>query len=189
MSTAFLPRALAELEAQLDALRAAPKDRGALEMIVRRPATGEREELQHAELDLVQGLVGDNWLARGSAKTPDGKAHPEKQLNLMGARVVALLAQDRARWPLAGDQLYVDLDLSLDNLPPGSRLLLSEAVIEVTPPPHTGCAKFVERFGVDAMKFVNSPTGRALNLRGVNAKVVTPGRIRRGDAITVLSRP
>jgi hypothetical protein len=176
-------RVLSELEAHLDALRAAPKTDGVLEMIVRRPAVGEREELPEGELDLAQGLVGDNWLARGNDKTPDKKANPEKQLNLMGARVVQLLAGERSRWPLAGDQLYVDLDLSLANLPPGSRLRLGEAVIEVTPPPHTGCKKFVERFGVDAMKFVNSGVGRALNLRGVNAKVVQPGRIRRGERI------
>jgi hypothetical protein len=172
---------LAELEAQLPALRTAPRDGGALELIVRRPSTGVREVLEEAELDLVQGLVGDNWLARGSTSTPDGTAHPEKQLNIMGARVVALLAQDRSRWALAGDQLYLDLDLSLENLPPGTRLALGEAVIEITPPPHTGCKKFVERFGADAMRFVNSAMGRALNLRGVNAKVVKPGKIRRGD--------
>ena len=137
-------------------------------------------------MSLESGLVGDNWLQRGNTRTPDGRADPEKQLNLMGSRVVALLAQDKARWPLAGDQLYVDFDLSLANLPPGSRLAMGEAVIEVTPPPHTGCKKFVERFGVDAMKFVNSKVGRELNLRGVNAKVVTPGKIRRGDAVRAL---
>lgn len=157
-----------------------------LELIVRRPEVGVREVVEEAELSLESGLVGDNWLQRGNTRTPDGRADPEKQLNLMGSRVVALLAQDKARWPLAGDQLYVDFDLSLANLPPGSRLAMGEAVIEVTPPPHTGCKKFVERFGVDAMKFVNSKVGRELNLRGVNAKVVTPGKIRRGDAVRAL---
>lgn len=157
-----------------------------LELIVRRPEVGVREVVEEAELSLESGLVGDNWLQRGNTRTLDGRADPEKQLNLMGSRVVALLAQDKARWPLAGDQLYVDFDLSLANLPPGSRLAMGEAVIEVTPPPHTGCKKFVERFGVDAMKFVNSKVGRELNLRGVNAKVVTPGKIRRGDAVRAL---
>lgn len=182
----FPPQTLSELQLHLDALRRAPSERGVLEMIVRRPSNGQREVVEEGVLDLVQGLWGDNWLARGSDKTPDGKAHPEKQLNLMGARVVALLAQERSRWPLAGDQLYVDLDLSSKNLPPGSRLAIGEAVIEVTPPPHTGCKKFVERFGVDAMKFVNSPVGRELNLRGVNARVVQPGTIRRGDPVRKL---
>ncbi len=177
---------LEQLEAELPKLREAPRDVGTLELIARRPEVGTREVVDEAELDLAKGLVGDNWLQRGNTKTPDGKADPEKQLNLMGARVVALLAQDRSRWPLAGDQLYVDLDLSLTNLPPGTRLALGTAVIEVTPPPHTGCKKFVERFGVDAMKFVNSTVGRELNLRGVNAKVVQAGKVRRGDAVRVL---
>jgi MOSC domain-containing protein YiiM len=177
---------LEQLEAQLEALRAAPRDEGVLELIVRRPEVGLREVVEEAELTVERGLLGDNWLQRGNSKTPDGRADPEKQLNLMGARVVALLAQTRERWPLAGDQLYVDLDLSLANLPPGTRLALGEAVLEVTPPPHTGCKKFVERFGVDAMKFVNSKVGRELNLRGINARVVTPGKIRRGDPVRVL---
>jgi hypothetical protein len=172
---------LAELEAQLPVLRAAPRDDGALELIVRRPRVGEREVLEEGELDLAQGLWGDSWSSRPSTSSADGGPHPEKQLNIMGARVAALLAQERARWPLAGDQLYLDLDLSLENLPPGTRLALGEAVIAITAPPHTGCKKFVERFGVDAMKFVNSKLGRALNLRGVNARVVQPGKIRRGD--------
>ena len=174
-------KTLAELQAEIESLRAAPRDAGELELISRRPATGEREVLEECELDLVQGLVGDNWLARGNSKTPDGKANPEMQITLMGSRIVALLAGEQSRWTLAGDQFFVDLDLSAANLPPGSRLALGEAVIEITAPPHTGCKKFVERFGVDGMKFVNSPVGRELNLRGVHAKVVTPGRVRRGD--------
>ncbi len=172
---------LPELEAGLDHIRQSPSDEGPLELIVRRPETGEREVLEAAELDLEQGLVGDNWKTRGSRSTPDGSAHPEMQLNVMNARVVALVAQARDRWPLAGDQLYVDLDLSEANLPPCTQLELGSAVIEVTAMPHTGCKKFVERFGVDAMKFVNSPLGRQLNLRGINARVVQAGQIRQGD--------
>ena len=130
---------------------------------------------------MADGLVGDNWRTRGNPATADGAADPEMQLNIMNARVAALVAGSRERWPLAGDQLYLDLDLSVANLPPGTRLRLGEALLEVTPPPHTGCRKFVSRFGKDAMKFVNSRLGRQLNLRGINAKVVAPGVVRVGD--------
>ena len=170
-----------ELEAGLGDIRRSPKDEGVLELIVRRPSVGERESLTEGELDVVQGLVGDTWSTRGSRRSKDGLAHPEMQINIMNARVIALVAQARERWHLAGDQLFVDLDLSLENLPPGTRLAVGSAVIEVTPEPHTGCEKFVSRFGVDAMKFVNSPLGRQLNLRGINAKVVQPGVIRVRD--------
>ena len=175
-----------ELEAGLDQIRRAPQDKGVLEMIVRRPRTNEREVLQEGELTLQDGLVGDNWRTRGNPNTADGSAHPDMQLNIMNARVIALLAQDKERWQLAGDQLYIDLDLSTENLPPGSRLAVGSAVIEVTAEPHTGCQKFVQRFGVDAMKFVNSPLGRQLNLRGINARVVRGGPIRVGDRVTKL---
>ena len=170
-----------ELEAGLDAIRQAPVDEGVLELIVRRPAIGVREVLEAGELDLAQGLVGDTWHLRGSSRTADGSPHPDMQLNIMSTRAVALVAQDRERWPLAGDQLFIDLDLSDRNLPAGTRLALGSAVIEITPQPHTGCQKFVARYGLDAMKFVNSPVGRELHLRGVNARVVRPGTIRVGD--------
>jgi hypothetical protein len=173
----------AELDAGLDHIRRSPKDNGALELIVRRPAVNEREILSEGVLDLVQGLVGDTWSIRESSSTPDGRPHPDTQVNVMNSRSVALVAQDHERWPLAGDQLYVDLDLSGDNLPPGTRLAVGSAVIEVTAKPHTGCKKFVARFGVEAMKFVNSPVGRQLNLRGINAKVVRPGTLRVGDVV------
>lgn len=154
-----------------------------MELIVRRPAVDVREELETAELDREVGLVGDNWSLRGSSRTPDGSPHPDMQLTLMNSRVIDFIARDRGRWALAGDQLFVDLDLSAENLPPGTRLSMGSAVVEVTPQPHTGCAKFVERFGSEAMKFVNSPLGRSLNLRGVNARVVQPGSLRVGDAV------
>ena len=170
-----------ELEAGLKYIHQSPKENGVLELIVRRPRVGEREVLNEGELDLREGLVGDTWRTRGSTRTADGSSHPDMQLNLMNSRVVALVAQDQGRWPLAGDQLYLDLDLSADNLPPGTRLALGSAVVEVTTEPHTGCQKFVERFGLEAMKFVNSPVGRQLHLRGINAKVVQPGAIRVGD--------
>ena len=173
----------AELEAGLEEIRRSPRDAGELKLIVRRPEQGVREELEVGDLDLVEGLVGDTWQQRKSNRTADGSPHPDMQLNIMNARVVALVAQDPSRWALAGDQLFVDLDLSGVNVPPGTPLTLGSAVIEVTPQPHTGCAKFVSRFGLDAMKFVNSDLGRELNLRGINAKVVTPGTIRRGDIV------
>ena len=170
-----------ELEAGLDTIRAAPKDEGVLQLIVRRPQIEQREVLEEAELHLVEGLVGDSWKLRASSRTADGGAHPEMQINIMNARVAALVAPDRDRWPLAGDQLYLDMDLSAENLPAGTQLAIGSAVIEVTPPPHTGCKKFVSRFGLDAMKFVNSTVGRELHLRGINARVVQGGTIRVGQ--------
>ncbi|HVS64156.1 MAG TPA: MOSC domain-containing protein [Thermoanaerobaculia bacterium] len=179
----------AELEAGLDRVRAAPRTEGVLELIVRRPRTDEREVLEEGVLHLDEGLVGDNWRIRGSRMTPDRSAHPEMQLNVMSARAVALVAREEGRWGLAGDQLYVDLDLSEANLPAGTRLAMGEAVIEVTAPPHLGCKKFVERFGMDAMRFVNSDLGRSLRLRGLNARVIQPGIIRLGDHVTKLAPP
>jgi hypothetical protein len=170
-----------ELEAGLDEIRRSPRDEGVLELIVRRPQIGEREVLGEGRLDLAEGLAGDNWRVRGSSRSADGSSHPDMQLNIMNSRVIALVAQHRDRWQLAGDQLFLDLDLSAANLPPGTRLALGEAVIEVTDQPHTGCQKFVARFGRDAMQFVNSDVGRQLHLRGINARVVRPGVIRVGD--------
>lgn len=174
---------LEELQAGLDEIRQSPKDEGVLELIVRRPRIDEREVLEEAELDPVDGLAGDNWRLRGSSRTPDGSSHPEMQLNIMNARVVALVAQHKDRWPLAGDQLFLDMDLSAENLPAGTRLAIGSAVVEVTAQPHTGCKKFVARFGSDAMKFVNSDVGKQLRLRGINARVVQPGVIRTGDMV------
>jgi MOSC domain-containing protein YiiM len=174
-----------DLEAGLDHIRSSPTDVGTVALLVRRPAVDEREVLQEAELDPAHGVVGDTWAQRSSRRTADGSAHPDMQLNVMNARVIALLAGDPERRPLAGDQLYLDLDLSEANLPPGTRLSLGTAEIEVTDQPHTGCAKFSSRFGVDALRFVNSPVGKELRLRGLNARVVTAGTVRPGDAVHV----
>jgi MOSC domain-containing protein YiiM len=184
--TLAMPRHLttAELEAALDTIRESPADRGVLELIVRRPDIGQREVVQQAELDPAVGLVGDSWSRRKSRRSADGGPHPEMQLNIMNARVVALVAQQKERWPLAGDQLFIDMDLSAANLPPGTRLQLGSAIVEVTAEPHTGCGKFVERFGADAAKFVNSTELEDLHLRGINAKVVQRGAIRVGDRLT-----
>lgn len=170
-----------EFEAGLSHILRSPKDNGKLELIVRRPEVNEREVMALGELDLELGLIGDNWKTRGSSRTTDGFGHPEMQLNLMNSRVIALIAQSRDRWQLAGDQLFIDLDLSRDNLPPKSKIAIGEAVIEVSEIPHTGCKKFVDRFGLDAMKFVNSERGRQFGLRGINAKVIRSGTIRVGD--------
>ena len=170
-----------ELEAALDHLREAPKDEGVLQLIVCRPDVEQRTVLNEAELDPLKGLIGDNWIVRGSSKTPDGSAHPEMQINIMNSRVTALVAQDKERWPLAGDQLYIDMDLSKENLPAGALLQVGSAILEVSPLPHTGCHKFVSRFGLDAMKFVNSPVGKELCLRGINAKVVQGGVVKVGQ--------
>jgi hypothetical protein len=169
-----------ELEAGLDEIRRSPKDEGVLELIVRRPRINEREVLEEGELHTMEGLVGDSWKKRGSSRTADRKPHPEMQLNIMNSRVIALVAQHKDRWPLAGDQLFIDMDLSAENLPAGTRLAVGSAVIEVTAQPHTGCKKFVARFGLDAMQFVNSPLGKQLHLRGINARIIQPGVIRVG---------
>jgi hypothetical protein len=174
---------LATLEAGLDEIRNSPKDAGRVELICCRPQTEQREVIDEAVLDPDQGLVGDNWLTRGSKSTPEGSAHPDMQLTLMNVRSATLIAGAPDRRQLAGDQFFVDFDLSVENIPPGSRLKLGDAVVEITEIPHRGCGKFSARFGVDALKFVNSKVGRELNLRGVNAKIVDGGVVRRGDAI------
>ena len=169
------------LEAGLGQIRDSPQDGGRLVLIVRRPAVGERALPAEAVLDQVAGLDGDNWLTRGSTSTPDGSADRQRQVTVMNARVAELVAGGTGRMPLAGDQLYLDLDLSLGNLPAGSLLAVGQAVLQVSEAPHLGCAKFVERFGAEAMRFVNSRAGRQLRLRGMNARVVVPGTVRLGD--------
>ncbi len=182
-------RSTTELEAGLDAIRESPADHGVVRLLVSRPAVDERQTPQEAVIDVVEGLVGDNWLVRGSSRTPDGAANPEAQITMMNARTASLIAVDEDRRMLAGDQIYADLDLSLENLPAGTRLRLGTAVIEVSAKPHTGCAKFKARFGFDAVQFVNSEVGKALRLRGLNARVVTGGVVRVGDVICKESTP
>ena len=177
---------VSDLETGVDEVLCSPKDNGTLELIVRRPQVSKREVIGDGLLDSGCGLVGDNWLDRGSSRTHDGKSHPEMQLNIMNYRFAELVAGHRERVALAGDQLFVDLDLSGENLPPGTRLAIGTAIIEVTPIPHLGCKKFVERFGLDAMKFANSEFGRKHSLRGINAKVVQSGRIRIQDGLRKL---
>src|SRR5689334_9906239 len=177
------------LMAGLGAIRDSPKDGGRVVLVVRRPAVGERDLPAEAVLDQAIGLAGDNWLTRGSPSMPDGSADPQRQVTVMNARVAELVAGGTDRMPLAGDQLYLDLDLSVENLPAGSLLAVGQAVLQVSHAPHLGCAKFVERFGAEAMRFVNSRTGRRLRLRGMNARVVLPGIVRPGDLATKASIP
>jgi hypothetical protein len=172
-----------ELETGLDHIRQSPKDNGILKMIVRRPSVDAREVIHEGELNTVEGLVGDTWKTRGSSHTPDGSANVNSQITVINARCIALLAQDEERWSLAGDQLYIDLDLSDDNIAPGTRIAIGSAIIEVSAQPHSGCKKFSSRFGVEAMKFVNSAEGKRLHLRGINTKVIQSGTIRAGDIV------
>lgn len=175
----------AEIEQAIDNVLDSPKNNGQIEMLVRRPKVNKREVVENGMLDVENGLVGDNWLTRGSSRTTNGLGHPEMQLNLMNFRFAELIAGDRSRVPLAGDQIFVDLDLSGENLPIGARLSIGEAVIQVTAIPHLGCKKFVERFGMDAMMYANSEFGRKYNLRGINAKVISGGQVATGDSILV----
>ena len=167
------------LTAGLDEVRRSPATTGVLELIVRRPRTDVREVMEVAELDMAEGLLGDGWKARGAAEL-------ERQLTLANARLMALVAREKRHWPPAGDQLYVDFDLSQDNAPPGTRLAIGAAVIQITETPHTGCKKYAARYGLDALKFISTPMGKHLRLRGVYAKVVRSGTIRAGDAVRKL---
>ena len=183
-----LHRTTGELDAGLEEIRRSPADHGRLELIVCRPEPGHRLELVEAELDVTHGLVGDGWLVRGSRHTEDGAADPGKQVTIINARAAALFAVDLARRALAGDQLYVDLDLSEANLPAGTRLQVGTAVVEVSGLPHTGCAKFSKRFGADAGRWVKLGNGRAVNARGINTFVVRSGTVRRHDEVSKLPR-
>jgi MOSC domain-containing protein YiiM len=178
----------AALDGVLSSAASAPADLGTVRLIVRRPAVDLREVVDEARLDVEEGLVGDSWRARGNRHTPDGSADPEAQLTIMSAHAATAFAGAVEQWPQAGDQLYVDLDISETNLPSGSRLAIGDAEVTISAKPHTGCAKFSARFGKEALRVVSSPEGRALRLRGLNARVVVGGTIRSGDTITVLSR-
>jgi len=175
-----------ELEAGMEDIRQSPRENGLVKLIVRRPNVDEREIVDEAELSLSDGVVGDNWKPRGSSSTLDGSASILAQVTVMNARAAALMAQSEERWSLAGDQLYVDFDLSDDNIPPGTRIQIGSAVLEVSEKPHTGCNKFSARFGLEALKFVNSPEGKHLHLRGINTTVIQAGTLRVGDAVRKL---
>ena len=162
---------------------ASPRDHGVVHGIVARPDRDRRVIVGEAVLDETEGMVGDSWLARGSSSTPDGRANPESQLTVMSTRVLAAIEPDETRWALAGDQLLVDFDLSIEHLPAGTHILVGETELVISEKPHTGCAKFSGRFGSDALRWINSPEGRDLRFRGLNARVVRGGTVRVGDAI------
>ena len=175
-----------DLEAGLESIINSPKDQSVLDMIVSRPEEDAREVMELADLDVAVGLVGDTWQDRPSARSGDGKAHPDMQITLMNSRVANLVAQSKDRWPLAGDQLFADLDLSKANVPVGTRISVGAAILEATAQPHTGCEKFAARFGIDALKLISSATGKELQLRGINLKVVQSGEIKPGDPVKKL---
>ena len=175
-----------DLEAGLDDIINSPKNQSVLDMIVSRPEEDAREVMELADLDVNVGLVGDTWQDRPSARSGDGKAHPDMQITIMNSRVANLVAQEKERWPLSGDQLFADIDLSADNMPPGTRISVGSAILVATDQPHTGCKKFAARFGADAFKFISSPVGKELQLRGINCKVVQNGEIKPGDSVRKL---
>lgn len=176
-----------EVEIGVAEIKASPKDNGTLQMIVRRPETETREIINSGEISLINGLEGDNWKARGSSSTPDKSADPEAQITLMNSRVIDLLTKEKDLWNLAGDQLFVDMDLSIENLPPLSQIQIGSVILEISAKPHTGCKKFSGRFGVDALAFISTPLGKSLRMRGVNARVIQAGEIKVGDVARKVS--
>lgn len=177
-----------ELLAGLPDILAAPKDGGELLGIVVRPDHGQRVEPESVAVSFAGGLEGDHW-AKGCWKsTEDGRPHPDVQVCIMSARCIGLIAVERSNWALAGDNLFLDLDLSQENLVPGQRLALGSAVLEITAEPHAGCKSFVERYGREACAFVNSREGKRLRLRGIYARVVQDGTISVGDRVQKLDR-
>lgn len=176
-----------QLNAGLDRIRRSPADEGRLLRIVQRPAVDRRKVVAEGRLDVEDGLIGDTWKDRGSNSTADGSANPEAQITIINSRALQLMAGSEDRWPLAGDQLVIDIDMSQANLPPGTRLAIGSAVLEISAEPHTGCVKFARRFGNDALRFVSTPTGQEMRLRGVNTRVVQPGTIRTGDVVAKIT--
>ncbi|MDX1683864.1 MAG: hypothetical protein R3275_01445 [Saprospiraceae bacterium] len=183
----MIHKSLAELTNNSQVILSSPKRMGRLELIVIRPNENERRILETGELDINQGLIGDSWALRHRPGRSNEAPDTDRQITLMNARVIELIAgKDHKKWAKAGDQLFVDLDLSTDNLPIGTKLSIGDAILKVTQPPHRGCKKFATRFGVDAMRFVNSANGRKNNFRGINARVIKSGQIRPGDLIEIL---
>jgi MOSC domain-containing protein YiiM len=175
-----------ELEEGINYIVQTPDDKGPVRMIVSRPETGIRKILNSASLDTIKGLIGDNWKDRGSSGTPKKSANPETQITIMNSRVIDLIAHSSDRWKLAGDQLFIEMDISRNNIPPGSQLKIGSAVIEVSEKPHTGCQKFSERFGLHALIFVSTPLGLELCFRGINARVLKSGIVTVGDIVNKL---
>jgi len=184
-----MPRhlSLAELTEGLPHILAAPKEQGTLRAIVSRPAKGKRRDLDSVGVSLAGGVDGDHWAQGCWKSTEDGQPHPDVQICLMSARCIELIAQDRANWPLAGDNLFIDMDLTPDNLPPGTRIGIGSAEMVITDTPHNGCSAFIERYGRDACLFVNTGEGKRLRLRGIYARVTRDGQVSVGDRVVKLT--
>lgn len=183
----FKDLTIEEIESRLENIKQSPKDAGVIVLLVCRPATDERQIITKAKLELQNGLEGDNWKTRGSKSTPDKSADPEAQITLMNSRVIDLLTEHQNDWQLAGDQIFVDFDLSLDHLPPHSKIQVGSAILEISAKPHTGCKKFSDRFGIQALEFISTPQGKSLRMRGVNARVIQAGEIHVGDVVRKVS--
>ena len=177
---------LETLQNGFEHIKKSPADNGTVELIAIRPEEDQRKELEEGMFDEIKGLIGDNWASRGHSKTTDGSAHPEMQINIMNSRIISLITTEKNDWKMAGDQLFVDFNLNKDNVPAGTRLSIGDAILEVTSVPHTGCKKFSQRFGVEALKFISTNTGRQWQLRGINARVIKSGAIRIGDQISII---
>ena len=181
------PKDLETLQNGFEHIKRSPVGKGTVELIVIRPEEDQRQELEEGMLDEIQGLIGDNWMLRGSSKTTDGSAHPGMQINIMNSRIINLITSEKNDWKMAGDQLFVDFNLNKDNVPPGTRLAIDDAILEVTSVPHTGCKKFSQRFGIEALKFISTNEGKQWQLRGINARVVKSGKIKVGAAIAKIT--
>ena len=177
-------RSAVELEAALPQIREAPAGTGTIQLIVRRPAENAREVLDEARINDAEGIEGDTWNQRGTSLSADGGPHPNKQITIMNSRAAEAVIGPIERWPLAGDQIYADLDIGHEALPADTQLSIGTAVVEVAVEPHTGCAKFAARFGREALRFVNTGEGSSLRLRGVNCRVIQPGTVKVGDSVT-----
>jgi MOSC domain-containing protein YiiM len=172
-----------EIEAGLSHVLASPKDQGELKAIVVRPEVNQRERLAAARLSPEGGVEGDRWATSTTLRRADGSPDPRTQVSLMNARILQLIANADDRMALAGDNLIVDLDLSEGNLSVGQKLAIGEVTLQITDVPHTGCDKFADRFGTDAVRYVNAPATKPLHLRGLYAQVLTAGTLRVGQVV------
>lgn len=171
---------LVDLETILEDVRNSPTEVGKILLIAVRPANGERLVVDQARMSTETGLEGDNWLDRSADKDNVSR---HNQLTLMNSRFADAITPDGKGWELAGDQLYVDFDISLENAPAGTLLQVGGATIRISEEPHTGCAKFVRRFGREMLKMTQTDVGKDLRLRGVNASVIESGTVCTGDSI------